>query len=279
MGKIFQHASHSWTMLTTMLVTASLLPHIANAARTKAIIPLYVEVEDHPRSWDPLYKVITTHPNVDFTIIVNPDDGPGKKALPSTEWSQAAAKLKSSRNVQLLGYVKIGYANRSFQTVTDQIAKYAGWAAKRKSISVDGIFLDEAPYVWNETTSKYLTNLHSTIKSAAGLGKKLITINPGLPPDEQYFNIADTVCVVEQKHSFWVTDDCKKRVSGIMAPRDRRCIIVHSATGLNRSGYADLVKDVEDKAGNIFVTDIDKDYYGKWGKSYPLDAFVGDIDK
>jgi hypothetical protein len=44
-------------------------------------------------------------------------------------------------------------------------------------------------------------------------------------------------------------------------------------------GYADLVRDVEEKAGSIFVTDIDRDYYGKWGKNYPLDAFIGGLDK
>jgi hypothetical protein len=100
-----------------------------------------------------------------------------------------------------------------------------------------------------------------------------------LPPDDQYFTIADTVCVIENKYSFWTTDDCKKRVATINAPRDRRCIIIHSVPNLSKVGYADLVRDVEEKAGSIFVTDIDRDYYGKWGKNYPLDAFIGGLDK
>jgi hypothetical protein len=84
-------------------------------------------------------------------------------------------KLKSSRNVQLLGYVKIGYAKRSIATVKGQISKYAGWAAKKRSIAVDGIFIDEAPYQWNETTSKYLSDVHNAVKSAEDLGKRLIS--------------------------------------------------------------------------------------------------------
>jgi hypothetical protein len=112
---------------------------------------------------------------VDFTIILNPDDGPGKNALPSSEWSRGVEKLKSSRNVQLLGYVKIGYGKRSISTVTGQINKYAGWASKKRSIAVDGIFIDEAPYNWNETTSKYLGDVKRAVKDSSGLGRRLIS--------------------------------------------------------------------------------------------------------
>jgi hypothetical protein len=84
-------------------------------------------------------------------------------------------KLKKSRNVQLLGYVKIGYAKRSISTVTDQINKYTGWASRRNSIAVDGIFIDESPYIWNETNGKYLGDVRKVIKDASGLGRKLIS--------------------------------------------------------------------------------------------------------
>jgi hypothetical protein len=75
----------------------------------------------------------------------------------------------------LLGYVKIGYGKRALGTVTGQINKYAGWANKKKSIAVDGIFLDEAPYAWNETTSKYLQDVARAIKESSGLGKRSIS--------------------------------------------------------------------------------------------------------
>jgi hypothetical protein len=77
--------------------------------------------------------------------------------------------------VQLLGYVKIGYAKRSLTTVTAQISKYAGWAARKRSIAVDGVFVDEAPYQWNETTSKYFGDIRNAVKSAEGLGRRLIS--------------------------------------------------------------------------------------------------------
>jgi hypothetical protein len=105
-----------------------------------------------------------------------------------------------------------------------------------------------------------------------------LAINPGLPPDNEYFTIADTICVIESKYNFWNTTDCKDRISKISAPRDRRCMILHSAAGLNRDGYRNLVGEMEDKAGSIFVTDIEKDYYGKWGRNYPLGSLIGDLD-
>jgi hypothetical protein len=48
---------------------------------------------------------------------------------------------------------------------------------------------------------------------------------------------------------------------------------------LGKAGYTNLTSNVEEKAGSIFITDIDKDYYGKWGKNYPLDAFAADLDR
>jgi hypothetical protein len=112
---------------------------------------------------------------VDFTLIVNPDDGPGKSSLPPDVWVKSVERLKSFRNVQLLGYVKIGYAKRSMGAVTDQIKKYASWTSKKRSIAVDGIFLDESPYIWNETNGKYLSDVHRTIKETTGLGRNLIS--------------------------------------------------------------------------------------------------------
>jgi hypothetical protein len=43
-----------------LLVNVSFLTSLASAARTKAIIPLYVDIERDAKSWDPLYKVYAT---------------------------------------------------------------------------------------------------------------------------------------------------------------------------------------------------------------------------
>jgi hypothetical protein len=59
--------------------------------------------------------------------------------------------------------------------VTGQINKYAGWASRKKSIAVDGIFIDEAPYNWNETTAKYLSDVKKAVKDSSGLGRRLIS--------------------------------------------------------------------------------------------------------
>jgi hypothetical protein len=59
--------------------------------------------------------------------------------------------------------------------VTGQINKYAGWASRKKSIAVDGIFIDEAPYNWNETTAKYLGDVKKAVRDSSGLGRRLIS--------------------------------------------------------------------------------------------------------
>jgi hypothetical protein len=56
-GQIRGHSSRSFAMLSLLLTVTSLLPTHLQAARTKAIIPLYVDIERDPKAWDPLYKV------------------------------------------------------------------------------------------------------------------------------------------------------------------------------------------------------------------------------
>jgi hypothetical protein len=42
--------------------------------------------------------------------------------------------------------------------------------------------------------------------------------------------------------------------------------------------YKKVVGEMEEKAGYVYLTDLDKDYYGKFGRNYPLSTFIGDID-
>jgi hypothetical protein len=192
MKELSSHSLSTLQFLSFVVLLAWVLPGVS-AARTKALIPLYVDLENNVKAWDPLFKAyvvrhsryrvcvligysIEGNPNTDFTIIVNPDDGPGRSTLPSSDkFTKQAEKLKSYRNVQLIGYVKIGYAGRNLNTVTSQIGKYAGWASANRKIAVDGIFLDEAPYNWNSTIERYLTDVKRSIKNNAGLGRKQIS--------------------------------------------------------------------------------------------------------
>ncbi|KAF2422842.1 hypothetical protein EJ08DRAFT_463660 [Tothia fuscella] len=259
------------------LLAIYILPAVC-AARTKALIPLYVDLEKNANAWDPLYSAVQSHPNIDFTVIVNPGDGPGPNANPGGQkFVKATEKLKSYRNVQIIGYVKIGYGKRSMNSVTGEINRYAGWRKGNGKIAVDGIFLDEATEIWNATSERYLQDVQRLIKGNSNLGARHITINPGTPPNDKFFTIADTVCVVENKYSYWKSKDCQDRLSKVTAPRDRRCIIVHSATGLNRDGYRNLTRSLESKAGYLFVTDLSKNYYEGWGKSYPPTEFAKDL--
>lgn len=47
---------------------------------TGIIIPLYVWPTDES-TWSPVYNAISSHPNIQFQVIVNPDSGPGDTSM------------------------------------------------------------------------------------------------------------------------------------------------------------------------------------------------------
>ena len=57
-------------LLGTALSTASVV------SSTGIIIPMYVWPTDDS-TWGPVYDAISSHPNIEFQVIVNPDSGPG----------------------------------------------------------------------------------------------------------------------------------------------------------------------------------------------------------
>lgn len=115
---------------------------------------------------------ISTHPEVNFTVVINPGSGPGPNALPDGNYTREIPKLAVHGNVRLLGYVATTYATRDASLVRKDIETYAAWPEKSSNpdLAVRGIFFDETPQQYSDKALAYLQNLTDFVKATPGLG-------------------------------------------------------------------------------------------------------------
>ena len=66
----------------------------------------------------------------------------------------------------MLGYVRTDYARRALADAQRDVAVYAAWPT---ALSVEGIFLDEAPHVWDEGAVGFMQALGADIRAAEGI--------------------------------------------------------------------------------------------------------------
>lgn len=115
---------------------------------------------------------IVANSDVQFTIIINPDNGPGSSTASDENFLTAVPRLASYSNALVLGYVSTEKGTRDISEVEKDIQTYAAWPSTsgKSSFAVHGIFLDEAATDYNADTVTYYKNLASTIKQSDGLG-------------------------------------------------------------------------------------------------------------
>ncbi|KAF3932605.1 Spherulin-4 [Dactylellina cionopaga] len=177
---------------------------------TSILIPLYIYPS--PGAWDPLFKIIKNYGQQPFTVIVNPDSGPGTARFPDSNYVAGIIKLKSFRNVRVIGYVHVSYTSRNISEVCDDIDKYADWAAHPTAdIRVSGVFVDEAPAeVGNEDGNlNYMSNVHDRVLQSFGaIGQDGFTMtNPGTIADKGFYQFADAVVSFESPLSSYYAPD------------------------------------------------------------------------
>jgi spherulation-specific family 4 protein len=137
------------------------------------LLPLYVYPADDPGAWA---GVATC--GRDVTVVVNVHNGPGSTYDPA--YGYATAALAATR-VPMLGYVDLGYAQRSLDAVHADIAAWRWYP-------VGGIFLDQAP-----SDAAAL----GWVGQAASAVHGRVVLNPGTRPDPRYAALADLVCTYE----------------------------------------------------------------------------------
>lgn len=111
----------------------------------------------------------TAHPELNFTVIVNPQSGPGTSPLPSSQYSFQVQQLNTYPNVQKVGYVRTGYATRNITDVLQDVATYSGWPSNSSALAMDGIFFDEIPSEYSTEMANYLTTINKAVKDSPGL--------------------------------------------------------------------------------------------------------------
>jgi hypothetical protein len=127
---------------------------------------------------------ITTNPRLNFTVIVNPNSGPGTTAYPDSAYIAGVKQLNTYPNVQTVGYVHISYTARPIADVLKDVSIYSGWNTpsvknnvNRGALAVNGIFFDETPNNYNTSTWTYLNTINAAVKSATGiLGAKTVRV-------------------------------------------------------------------------------------------------------
>ncbi|KAJ5380679.1 Spherulation-specific family 4 [Penicillium cataractarum] len=223
---------------------------------TGIIIPLYVWPTDDS-TWAPVYNAISSHPNIEFQVIVNPDSGPGDTSYPDENLITGVSTLNSYDNVQVIGYIPTNYAERAQAEVNSQIAAYSGWSSyKAKNISVSGIFFDEAPRTNDNTTISYMQSISTTAKSS---NLNMVVFNPGTKLEEgsaaEYFKAADLIVEFEKSYSEWTSAIPANEFSS-SETYCKDAIIVHSAP--MTADYRAVVQDAQSMGlGAVYLTSSD----------------------
>ncbi|CAI7639028.1 unnamed protein product [Penicillium viridicatum] len=247
--------------------------------KAKVFVPLYV----YPASeaWAPLENVISTHPDVNFTVVINPGNGPGPNSLPDGNYTREIPKLTAYANVRLLGYVYTSYGKRNVSAVRKDIQTYADWPtnSSNPNLAVRGIFFDETPQQYEAQTLTYLQGLTEFVKDLEDLGPdQFVVHNPGAVPDSRYLATADSTVVFEAAYATFQERQGARLFTNIAdSNRTQLCAIVHSVPdAVEGKALRSLVKQVRQVADEVYITHLSTDYYasfgGKWTEFVDLMA-------
>ena len=196
------------------------------------ILPLYIYPS--PGAWSQIFASISANPAINFSIIINPDSGPGSKAYPDSNYIAAISQLNSYHNTQLLGYVHSSNGQRSLSSVEADINTYRNWASyKGDDIHLDGIFLDEAPAEYSSTTLNYMRAVYQYVKNTTGKGGgsnnfQHVTANPGVIVNKRFYQYADTINVFEDFYSEYTPTTLQ---TFLPAYRSQSSVMIHNFSG------------------------------------------------
>ncbi|KAL4926991.1 spherulation-specific family 4 protein [Aspergillus undulatus] len=239
--------------------------------KAKVFVPLYVYPS--PGAWDPLVNVISAHPDVNYTVVVNPGSGPGPNPLPDGNYTQEIPRLTAHDNVRVLGYVATTYANRNISSVRSDIETYAAWpsVSSNPRLAVRGIFFDETPQQYSARTHAYLEELTSIVRNAPGLGPdNFVFHNPGVVPDSRYLSTADSTVVFEATYDTFQERNGARLFEEIPnSDRSQLCAVIHSLPDSVEGGeLRGFVKEVRRVADEVFITHLSTDYYASFGDKW-----------
>ncbi|KAJ7732459.1 Spherulation-specific family 4 [Mycena metata] len=250
-------------ILATVFSVLAFLTVIPVQAQTGIIVPLY----SYPVSnatWEPLEMAISTFPDVQFYVIVNPDSGPGPT---DTNYQAAVTALHAYANVLLVGYVLTGYGTRPLYEVQQDIETYGGWPA---ATGLAGIFFDETLAGLTKTYRAYTDAARNV--TWPGRTTAYVILNPGEDIGySDYYAFADQIVTFEDTYARY------QNLAPLPLPHPaQQSVIMNSFNGTNET-LASLVQCFETSGlASAYITDLDTDIYKSFGSDWTV--FVQDVN-
>jgi hypothetical protein len=217
---------------------------------------------------DLTHSIIKYH-DIHFSVVVNPNDGPGNATWPSATMIESVQRINKFANVQVLGYIDTANGTMLNATVRTQIATYAGWSNVTEDFALDGIFFDRTPWK-NDDEGKvqaYLRNVSATVRTADGWAdgrKGLVVHNSGHIPDADLMDEKPDILVMfEGAYS-----DMPERkalhaeLAAAKGERESFAMLVNSVPGdLGRGGLRRIVESVRRDVEWLYLTNLTDNVY------------------
>ena len=156
-------------MAVIVVAVLSVVPaaSVSASAQPLLLVPAYFSATGTPNPWDTMCGAMNQAGSGSVAIL-NPDNGPGRKANPDYAAALSYCHLEGQR---VIGYVYTKYAKRPIAKVEADIDKYFSFYP-----TIDGIFLDNMAQVptgkascrgCKMTTATYYSTLYSYVHSKA----------------------------------------------------------------------------------------------------------------
>lgn len=237
-------------------------------------------------TWAPVLTSAISHPSLHFTIIVNPDSGPGDWL--NGEYAQAIAQLDALPNVRTVGYVDTAQVNKpdgphSIERIGADIATYA---ERAEEVKLAGVFLDDVSNVWSEEVDVLLEEAVNRTKGTAGfhdarmvrclvvlphtypLTRRQTIINPGTRPNFVTPNV-DVSMSFEGSWDNYQDPESRDWLAGNPYDREHTAYIIFGAPA---DEVGCITAEAKTNASYVYVTDVLDDPYKSFGESW--EAFV-----
>lgn len=206
-----------------------------------------------------------------FTVIVNPNDGPGNGTRPSAEYVDVLNALEVYPHVQTLGYVRTDRGTRDNATVRAEIATYSGWS-KFQDLRLNGIFFDQTPHRDEGNVSEYLRNISATVRHSEGfLEPQIVVHNPGCVPDVGLVRYrTDMIVVFEGAYSDLPDrEQMSNSVKGLekhSLHRQNFGLMIHSTPStIGNARLRKVVDNVRRSVEWLYITDLTENSDGGYG--------------
>jgi hypothetical protein len=217
-------------------------------------------------------SVVKQH-DTQFTIVVNPSNGPGEATWPTAPFIDAVKKLNRFSNVRTLGYIDTVGGSKSNATVRAQIATYVGWNNVTEGLTLSEVYFDHT--LWEDdgdgVAKAYLGNVSAAVRQTdgwSGLGEGLVVHNPGRVPDAEMLSCRPDLVVMYEGTYDDMPSREKLHAQVAAAKRDRTdvAMLVHSTPeALTRGGLRRIIDNVRRDVKWLYVTDLDEDVYADYG--------------